>query len=109
MKLQEFVKETLLAVINGVGEAQDALGERGGEVNPYTRGTPKGLLYGSKELQYVDFDVAVTVVESTEASAGITVLGIGGKGALSESTNSVSRIKFRVPIGLPDPTKATGK
>lgn len=53
----------------------------------------------------VDFDVAVTTVESEQSKggAGIFVAGLGLGGQIrSDAQNTVvSRIKFSVPIALP--------
>jgi hypothetical protein len=40
-------------------------------------------------------------VETGNVNGGISVMGVGLKGASSESNASVSRIKFNIPISLP--------
>ncbi len=47
--------------------------------------------------------MAVTVSEESGLSGGISVLGLGlgVKGATSDTSSSVSRIRFRVPVALP--------
>jgi len=104
MNLQEFIKETLLQVINGVIEAQNTLGQTNGAINPFTRGQPIKPTYKGLEVGYIDFDVAVTVTEGSGVAGGLSVMGIGAKGDLSSSTSSVSRIKFTVPVALPPGT-----
>lgn len=102
MDLKEFVKTSLIEILGGVKEAQAAVREEDGSINPPHYGQPKGLTVpGGVELQYVDFDVAVTASEGSELSGGISVVGIGAKGSTAELSSSVSRIKFRVPVGLP--------
>ena len=101
MKLQEFVKESLLQVINGVKEANESLDDNRGSVNPAGRGPPNGRTVGGVPLQDVEFDIAVLVSEGSDMGGGLTVMGIGGKGSISETNSSVSRIKFQVPVALP--------
>ncbi len=52
----------------------------------------------------VEFDLSVTVQEKFEGEAGanLTVLGIGGKGAVGSSIDQtrIQRIKFQVPIAF---------
>ena len=115
MQLQEFIKQSLSQIVNGVREAQQELARNGhGEVNPHGIQHEPGGIVGRvsgatnpnwAEVQFVDFDVAVTVTESSETGgrAGISVLGIGA-GAEKQSglaNSSVSRIQFKVPIVLP--------
>ena len=102
MDLRTFVGETLVQIVGGVADAQSALSDSGGAVNPVTRGTPRGLaLMGGGEVQYVDFDVAVASQVNDQRSNEIAVLAVGGKGVAAEGSRYVSRLKFRVPIGLP--------
>jgi hypothetical protein len=103
MTLQEFVRDSLLQIKNGVDEAKqknknigmavEALGKQ--EASCRTADRRVGFL--------VDFDVAVTVSEKTgnEAGAGILVaslLNAGGKKSTDSEHSSVSRICFSVPI-----------
>ncbi|RKY07893.1 MAG: hypothetical protein DRP56_05000 [Planctomycetota bacterium] len=94
MDLKEFVSETLRQVIEGVKEAQISAPGNGAVVAPY---------YDYRKT--VEYDVAVTAVEGTEAGAkaGISVWSIGAGGNVkTESTNTtVSRIKFSIPLELP--------
>ena len=111
MKLQEFVSETLKEIIAGVKEAQKYAASESTLVNPEllaTGGTKSGTYqtaYMGQPPAYVEFDVAVTSTEgsATEAGAGIFVagFGLGAKGKSDESSSSLSRIKFSVPVGLP--------
>lgn len=102
MELQEFVTKTLQQILEGVKDAQNIVSKEHGAVNPEVYGSPKGLtVHGNRPLEYVDFDVAVATSEGSDLSGGISVMGIGAKGATSGESSSVSRIKFRVPIALP--------
>lgn len=113
MELKEFIKEVLTQIIDGVDEAQrDVKTRNEGIVNPdltlYAHDqTQHGRLTSSKKelVQSVKFDVALTVSEGKGTKAGIGVymgaisLGAGGKS--DESTSTVSRIQFEVPVLLP--------
>lgn len=68
--------------------------EHGGKVSPVP-------------LEFVQFDVALTVSGGTESKAGIAVVagvfGAGARGTSSAETSQVSRVKFSVPVMLPRP------
>lgn len=93
MKLDEYVKQTLLDITNGVEQAQREalLFIAPGSINGKRIATP----------QSVKFEVAVTV--STEAGGGIKVFSIGDLKAQG-SAEHVNKISFEVPIYLNAPT-----
>ncbi len=94
MDIKEFVSQTLKQIIDGVVDAQDQTRKTNAVVVPYC-----------DSKQKVDFDVAVTVVEGKETGgkAGISVwsIGAGVTGKTESSSSTVSRIKFEIPIDLP--------
>ena len=94
MDIKEFVSQTLKQIIDGVVDAQDQTRKTSAVVVPYGDCQKK-----------VDFDVAVTVVEGKETGgkAGISVwsIGAGVTGKTESSSSTVSRIKFEIPINLP--------
>lgn len=112
MNLKDFVSEALVEIADGVKEAQS----KASGVNPhphhiYTQSQAGGsnLILGldqnNNPIHMVDFDVAVTSTEGTEKKAGIAVvsglISLGSQGKSQENTQSLSRIKFKVPICLP--------
>ena len=118
MNLEEFVDSSLRQIISGVKKAQEATrlpGKHPTEVdvvNPAVmydaNPAPKGKYFatvGRNLVHFVDFDVAVTADSTSEAKAGLSVkvvgIGIGGGGGVSDRDSVVSRIKFQVPIVLP--------
>lgn len=115
MKLQEFVSETLREIIAGVKDAQAYAKDNGGLVNPEVdRGGEKDryatVRVAPQEwvrcpIRDIDFDVAVTSIDTSEIQAGagifVAALGIGVKDKSDISNNSVSRVKFSVPLALP--------
>src|ERR1700687_5749624 len=111
MDLREFVKETLAEIASGVKDAQDQSQESGAGVNPAgiaVDASPDGYLgqLPSGETVFViDFDVAVTVSDSAQGGAGAKVqvlemLSANVGGSLGASSQSTSRIKFKVPLAL---------
>ncbi|MBP7052952.1 MAG: hypothetical protein KBE65_18255 [Phycisphaerae bacterium] len=98
MKLQEFVNESLREIIAGVKEAQEYAKDNNATVNA----SPPTLRPPIKE---VEFDVAVTSIEGSQAQAGAGIfvagLGLGAKGKMDTSNSSATRIRFSVPVCLP--------
>jgi len=111
MQLDEFVSQTLKQVIDGVSAAQSYGKSKNANINPSSaRMDSKAAGYSfcvetGIPLQDVEFDVAVTVTESIETSEGDKNVGAISVSSLNQSSNqssSVSRIKFKVPILLPN-------
>jgi hypothetical protein len=93
MKLDEYVKQTLLDITNGVEQAQrEAL-----------LFIAPGSINGERIIQpqMVGFEVVVTV--SREAGGGISVFSVGDLKAQGNSEH-INRISFEVPIYLNAPT-----
>jgi hypothetical protein len=101
MKLQEFVSETLKEIIAGVKEAQGYAGDHSAKISVCAQSH-----LGYLPIEKVRFDVAVTSTDASETQAGagvfVAVLGIGAKGKSDTSNSCVSRIKFSIPIVLPE-------
>lgn len=121
MNLEEFVETSLKQIIAGVRKAQAATRLSGKHppeadvINPAVMygadPAPKGKYFatvGRNLVHFVDFDVAVTTDSATEAKGGLSLkvagIGLGGGGSASDRDTVVSRIKFQVPIVLPQST-----
>ena len=119
MRLDEFVETSLVQIIEGVRKAQEATkesnkaGSEADSVNPdimYSAdNAPKGKYYASIDrnlVHFVDFDVAVTTDTNTEIKGGVGLrvagVGLGADGKEISQNSVVSRIKFQVPIKLPN-------
>jgi len=121
MNIETFLSESLKQIIQGVQNAQDFVERegRGAKVNP------RGITALEKDsnrqkqahdietklpVENVQFDIAVTALESSEKSGAgglqVAVLRIGGGVEQSAENATVSRITFTVPIVLPDPYTA---
>ena len=111
MELKDFVSQTLTQIIEGVKESQIKASELGGIVSPcltsnHSEMGKQGILSASgRAAQIVQFDVALTVVEGTGTKGGIGVfagaINLGSSGESKAESTSVSRIKFSVPVVLP--------
>ena len=112
MKLEDFVAETLMQIVKGVATAQQQAAERGAQINPSQLScrTDQGtvVLWDKRTGvlgQQVEFDVAVTAVEDKKTKGGVGVfvgpLALGSQGESGKVNQSVTRIKFSVPVLLP--------
>ena len=111
MQLDEFVSQTLKQIVDGVSAAQEYSKSNNANINPSTTRIDGGKVAGYSycyetgiPLQDVEFDVAVTVKESSTTSDGDSNIGSISVTSQHQATNqssSVSRIKFKVPVLLP--------
>jgi hypothetical protein len=97
MDVKEFVAETLKQVTEAVNENESTLKNEKGHINGLQN--INMISIGGGFITYVDFDIAVTESTSQEGGAKLSIAGLGGFGGdLSNGTETVSRVKFRVPI-----------
>ena len=108
MNLQDFVKTALVDIVVGVANANAELKQHGSEAGSIpVYGDVKGLRTDNngKQIQTVEFDVALADSSSTDTKGGIGVLlgavNLGSHGASRGESSSTSRIKFSVPLVLP--------
>lgn len=115
MDIKDFIKESLLQIADGITEANKALEAKGAFI-PTTGVAGEGLwctLVEDKKNPHtrlamrVDFDLAVTVTQSDnlKAGGGISIASLVNAGATSENSSqseSVSRIKYTIPLELPE-------
>ena len=111
MELKEFVTETLVQVAEGIEEAQRRLKDSGSDakVNPYmTKDNSGKWVTGGrrKNVEIVEFDVAILANEGTETKAGVgltvaSLLRLDAGGRSSQASGTESRIKFKVPASFP--------
>lgn len=122
MNLQQFIKESLVQITNGIVEADAAVAATGAAVNPRDvvynkRGDGPYGYYAEDEkgtyrraVESIDFDVVVTVSEGTETKGGIGIhvgiVGVGSAGKSGKESSSESRLKFSVPLLIPNSKNA---
>jgi hypothetical protein len=102
MELQEFIKDTLISIKNGLHKANEEFAQQEGKVlgkdcsalfvmEPHNR---------EKEQGYITFDVAVTVSEESKKSGGggvkIAVASLGGEIGDIKLQEHISHIKFHI-------------
>ena len=101
--LEEFVKTTLCQITKGVNEAQKTLvSNKNNEIRDAKINPRLPYNYSDSESnQLVEFDIAVTCESSDQKNMQIkiaNVIGFGARKNKTESENSHTRIKFKVPI-----------
>lgn len=112
MKLDDFISEALIEIVNGIKRAQKNTEGTGARINPKGYMVPQSKLEGQKwnakngdTTETVEFDIAVTTTEGTETKGGIGVfvgaVGLGSQGRSEAQNSSVTKIKFSVPIIFP--------
>lgn len=115
MELKDFISQTLIHISEGVSEAQNMLKESGTKINPFFKTSEKNTKHSIGNLQRlgneqpvfpIEFDIAIgeTAGDGTKASIGVlsAILGAGVQTELKSSQSNISRIKFIVPIVLPE-------
>jgi hypothetical protein len=108
MELREFVKDALIAIVEGVKDAQAELREN---INPKPSavGEKQAGDYGTRtglRACSVQFDVAVTVTSEANAEGGgkVSIWSLGsaeGKTGSKDGASTVSRLQFQVPVAFP--------
>ncbi len=98
MELKDFVSQSFQDIANGVIDAQEKLKETDAIINAFNQ----------VKLRNIEFDIATTAREGKEieGKAGIKIYvasaNAGGK-SISENS-SISRLKFTIPVVLPNAT-----
>ncbi len=121
LELKDFIKKTLVDIVEGVHEAGNAIDSQKGYIvpkaNDHSNDTGRGTKFETAfSQQNIEFDIAVQVSESESGGSKISGQGdIGGKIFVAsakanitkenssnseESKETISRIKFVVPVGF---------
>lgn len=109
MELKDFIKETLIQIVQGISEAQEALADTDCAINPSeTRSgsyTTAFIKNKSRIVQDVDFNIALTSSSNSENKTGIGVMlgsiGLGGNHTSTDGNISNTNISFSVPVVFP--------
>ncbi len=108
MELQEFIKNTLVDITNGIVEAQKELKDTGCLVNPL--GDDKNNYIendardGCRFIQKVKMNIVLNITKGTKAKSGIGVAQVIKAGIDTEKSNTnneVTSIQFEIPISFP--------
>ena len=111
MKLEEFVSETIQQIIKGVISAQVYATNVSASINPegiHQNGT--GTAYFNQKTgnwgQPIEFDISVTTKEEGEIKSGagvfVSIFKVGVEGKDGQESSMSNRIKFTIPIFLPN-------
>lgn len=109
MNVKDFIEKTLTQVVEGVNNAKSNIKDSGAvisskNVRPLREGTTYNTSTGDL-VNLVEFDIAVTINEKDTdgVNAGIKVVGLSLGGGLEKEiqNQTVSRIKFSVPLTFP--------
>lgn len=101
MTLDEYVRETLLAIVRGVAAAQ-ADQEHGEHVGRAANAEKTD--YQGNVVTRVAFDLATTSEDKGSAGGGITVIPFfTAKGEVASAISSANRLQFSVPVSIPKP------
>lgn len=117
--LQTFIKSSLVQIMEGCKEAQNELEDSHARICPriehpfLEHSNITNFALGETEthrlVQTIDFDVAVTATEESATKGGIGVLSafVGAKmeGESGRGLESISRLKFSVPVCYPEIAK----
>lgn len=108
MELQEFIKNTLVQITNGVIDAQNELKDTGCLINPVGHITGEKNMdygqYGTRNVQKIKMNVVLEVNESEGSSKGIgvaKVLNAGINTDKASSNSQVTSVEFEIPIAFP--------
>lgn len=108
MELKDFIKESIMNIVDGVTEAQELIKAKGAEINPRKvqfKENGQYNYYNSGKPQYIEFDVGLTSIQKAGSSEGIGVflgsINLGKKNDDGTENTATSRIKFSIPLVLP--------
>lgn len=114
VSLQDYVRDTLLAITAGIREAQrhDEYGQLIGRAARMDGNPNLALDKQHNVVTTVAFDVATTVEEATAGKIGgsVKVVALGDFGANGEKgfkNSAVSRVTFAVTLAMPRPEEQT--
>jgi len=112
MDIKDFVKQSLMQIAESINEANVELKDKGTYV-PSGDIVGEGVLFSvikgkeSRHFLKVEFDLAVTVSQEQNTSGGgglsiASLANVGIKGEDKEGKVEISRIKFMIPMALPE-------
>ncbi len=100
MKLDDYVKETLLSISRGVRAAQEDPdhGEHVGRVPVTSTQDLQG-----NTVTTVSFDLSTTSEDKGSVGGGISVVPFSAKAESSSGSRAANRIQFSLPLAIPKP------
>ena len=116
MELREFISETIIQIMEGIIDAQEAVANKNGLVNPKRLGntpgdTPMAVVVDeytkgvNRRIEIIDFEVALTEVEKSDKKVGIGVgfsnITMGSERKKGGENTSFTTVKFSIPVVFP--------
>ncbi len=101
MDIKEFIEETLNQITGSVESNPSSLNSN--DLATYDKNSAKGVatIVDGGFITSVEFDVAVTESSSKDGGAKLSIAGVGSLGGdLATGSQTVSRIKFSVPLHI---------
>ena len=112
MDIKDFVKESLMQIAESINEANVELEGKGTYIpsgDMIGEGVLFSIIKGSETKHFikVEFDLAVAVSQEhgTSGGGGLSIASlakVGIKGEDIEGKEEISRIKFMIPMALPE-------
>jgi hypothetical protein len=114
MDLKKFISQSLVEIMTGLKEAQDALKDSQAricpapsqEITPAGHNTMIAKSTVGRPIFLIEYDVAIEVSGEDTAGGKISVLGgLLGGGSNAQTTNAdktASRVQFSIPVSYPD-------
>ena len=109
MELRDFISETLIQIVQGINDAQEALKDTDCAINPrdivFEYRSYVNLKNKLHIVHDIDFNIALTNTSNSEDKTGIGVMlgsfGIGNNKTSSGGNTSNTNISFSVPVVFP--------
>lgn len=110
MDIKNFVKETLVQIAEGVIDAQQSIKSSTAVINPNRVGINSiGQKYlaksGATFVHDIEMEIAVTISDKEGNEGGLKVVAgvfsIGGGAKNEYLNNTISTVKFKIPMVLP--------
>jgi len=111
MELQEFIKNTLVQITNGVIEAQNELKDTGCLINPMSYNASadaniivEGVKNKARLIQKIKMNVVLDISKSKNSKSGIGVAKVIKAGIEADETSTnknVTSVEFEIPISFP--------
>ncbi len=112
MNLDEFISSSISQIVSGVVAAQKNVAKLGARVNPAGAVIGKSVLETTLHdkktnaiVEVIEFDLSIKVekAKKTKGTIGIVIasIGLGSQGESSGLNSEQNRIRFRVPVQLP--------
>ena len=117
MELKEFIKDSVLSIVEGIVEANEEIAKHGASIPASYQAISTGTAIQSSEslsivpttVEFLSFDVALTQTKGSSGGGSISVflpfLEIGpkaeAKGELNKITENLARLQFKIPLTIP--------